>query len=287
MSNPVYVYDFTVSQAANPDLSVANLKSFLEAISKRWGYQKEKGSLNDYVHYQGRFSLNEKKRKNTVLKLFKESNIVIHENALRVTSENGRLAANFYNYVTKEDTRIEGPWTDRDKAKYIPKQYRGKLETLRPWQEHLITTIEDFDDRKINWIYDDKGNNGKSTIAHLCRLHYNGVVLPIVNDSEKLIQSCCNILTSKKIRNRVPIFIDLPRAMDQEKLGGFITAIEFIMSGYVYDVRNTFKDWDFDTPCIWVFSNTKPNYNSLTNDRWNIWKITEKHEFLKLDECML
>lgn len=289
--NAIWVYDFTISCEANAELDHISLKSFLNKIAKNWGFQKEQ-SESGYIHFQGRLRLKTKKRANTLFNAFKSANITIATSAISPTSATSAKADNFYNYVTKEDTRIDGPWTDQDEANYIPIQYRGKLETLWPWQKEVLNTINIHDDRKINWIYDNKGHNGKSTIANLARLHYKGVILPIVNDSEKLIQSLCNILSSKTIRKRVPIFIDLPRAMDQEKLGGFITAIEFIMSGYVYDVRNKFNDWDFDTPAIWVFSNTYPDINMMTKDRWNIYGISSGHELTKLicgipDDCVI
>lgn len=289
--NACWVFDFTISRDANPDLSWCSLKSFLQKISKLWGFQSEEGITTGYRHFQGRLKLINKKRKLTLYNTFKDANITIALDAISITSQTNAKIENFYNYITKEDTRVEGPWTDKDEASYIPIQYRGKMETLRPWQQSVVDSIKSHNDRKINWIFDNKGNNGKSTCAHLCRLHLKGVVLPIVNDSEKLIQSCCNILKTKRVRNRVPIFIDLPRAMDQEKLGGFITAIEYIMSGHVYDVRNRYDEWDFDTPSIWIFSNTHPDTGTLTADRWSVWGISTDQQLIELkcgmDECYL
>lgn len=267
------VWDFTLS-VEKSQLSPIELKEILKSFCKKWGFQKEKGNDTEYIHYQGRISLNTQSLESTVIRQYtdKVGLPYIHYGLTNKLCTNGEA---FYNYVTKDATRIEGPWTDRDKEIYIPKQYRGLEKTLLPFQQQVWDKIEIFDTRKVNIIYDLEGNKGKSTLAHLSRLHKNGVCLPIVNDGEKLIQSCCNILMSKKIRKSIPIFIDLPRAMDKTRLYGIYTAIEQIKSGYIYDVRNHYKDWDFDSPSIWVTTNRLPDTNYLTTNRWNLYIIIE------------
>lgn len=283
-----YVYDFTLS-ADNFDGTHVHLINFLKQFSKKWGFQREVGLNTGYDHFQGRLSLNEKLRINQVIDLFHDNNIMAN---IGNTSTTSAKASMFYNYVTKEDTRIEGPWTDKNTvAKYIPRQYRGKESTLLPWQNQVWNMFNEFlnngfSDRKINVIYDKSGNNGKSTLAHLFRLHLNGVVLPPVNDGEKLCQSCCDILMGKEIRNSVPVFIDLPRAMDKSRLYGIYSAIETILSGYVYDVRHKYKDWDYDTPFLWVCTNIEPDDSMLSKDRWNVWYINKEKVLVPYSDCI-
>lgn len=272
-----YVYDFTLS-ADKFDGNHLILKDFLKSFCKKWGFQREI-SKGDYDHYQGRISLLEKLRITQVIQIFHDKKIMAN---ISNTSSASAKASMFYNYVTKEDTRIEGPWTDKNSIiKYIPRQFRNKENTLLPWQQTVSDMFEYFKgdgfcDRKINVIYDKQGNNGKSTLAHLMRLHLNGVVLPSVNDGEKLCQSCCDIMMGKEIRTSVPVFIDLPRAMDKSRLYGIYSAVETILSGYVYDVRHKYRDWDFDTPFVWVCTNMEPDDSMLSKDRWNVWVIKNK-----------
>jgi hypothetical protein len=285
-TNSGYVYDFTLSA----DKYVGNhfqLITFLKTFCKKWGFQREI-SKTSYDHFQGRISLNEKKRINEVNNIFHDKKIMAH---ISKTSTASAKASMFYNYVTKEDTRIEGPWTDKQREKYIPRQYRGKENTLLTWQKQVSDMYEHhkgdgFSDRKINVIYDKAGNNGKSTLAHLMRLHLDGVVLPPVNDGEKLCQSCCDIMMGKEIRNSVPIFIDLPRAMDKSRLYGIYSAIEVILSGYVYDVRHKYKDWDFDTPFLWVCTNIEPDDSMLSKDRWMVWTINKEKTLIPYNDCI-
>lgn len=287
MTGEKYVYDFTLKKTA--PMTEKCVMDFLKIHCKKYGFQHEKGDIGGYEHYQGRVSFVTKSSIMKVIKLFKAKFGDGFGRISPTTTTNSKGDA-FYSYVTKDSTRVAGPWTDADSPKnqYIPTQYRGKLNTLLPWQTKVIDDIYQHNDRKINYIYDPDGGNGKSTIAHLCRLHYNGIILPLVNDSEKLIQSCCNIYTAKNLRKRVNVFIDLPRAIDQEKIGGFMVAIETIMSGHVYDVRNKYKDWDFDTPSIWVFSNTIPNLGYLTQNRWKLYTINNKElKLLDTSKCLL
>lgn len=274
-----FVWDFTMSKE-HCNLTPTEVKETLISFCKKWGFQVEQGDNTGYIHYQGRVSLKTQSIQSTVVNLYTNK---IGFTGIRwsLTSKENSKGENFYKYITKENTRIEGPWTDRDIETYIPKQYRGLIDNLMPWQQEVTEKIKTFDTRKVNIIYDIEGSKGKSTLAHLCRIHNGGICLPICNDGEKLIQSCCNIMMAKKIRKSVPIFIDLPRAMDKTRLYGIYTAIEQIKSGYVYDVRNHYKDWDFDSPSIWVTTNRLPDSNYLTTNRWNLYIILNQELIAK------
>lgn len=274
MPGGMNVWDFTMSKE-HCGLTVTEVKDILKSFCKKWGFQVEEGITNGYIHYQGRVSLNTQSVISTVINLYTDK-IGLTGIRWSLTSKENTKGENFYKYVTKDETRIEGPWTDRDVETYIPKQYRGLIDNLMPWQQEVMGLLKIFDTRKVNIIFDMEGSKGKSTLAHLCRLHEEGLCMPICNDGEKLIQSCCNMMTAKRIRKSVPIFIDLPRAMDKTRLYGIYTAIEQIKSGYVYDVRNHYKDWDFDSPSIWVTTNRLPDTNYLTLNRWNLYIIKDQ-----------
>jgi hypothetical protein len=276
--NGKYCWDLTFSFEKNQK---ENIKEFCTRFAKKWGFQLEEGDKTKYLHFQSRISLEKKKRKGELASMLKEAGLVIHGDAIKVTSTKCSKDA-FWEYTTKEFTRIEGPWTSLDCAKYIPRQFRDLDDKLYPWQQEVKDISNIFDTRKINIIIDYDGNNGKSTIAHHLRLTMNGICLPICNDGEKIIQSCCNILTSKNVRNTIPIFIDLPRAMDKTRLYGIYTAIEQVKSGWVYDVRNQWKEWDYDSPVIWVTTNRAPEENWLTKDRWNLYAITPEKKLKKI-----
>jgi len=270
MTQPVAVWDWTLPAG---DRVPTELISCLKQLFKKWSFQKEQGDTG-YVHYQGRGSLYKKRRLSELKKLF--DHLSLRDIHLTPSSTNSTMGEAMY--TLKLDTRIDGPWTDKDEqaAVYVPRQYRGLEQSLYYWQQDVWDSADQFDPRTINLVYDQSGNNGKSVIAALMDLHKRGIDLPPMNDAEKLIQSVADIFISREIRDPKVVFVDLPRAMDKRKLGGLYTAIEQIKKGKVYDTRYQYKEWWFDSPQIWVFSNIAPDLSLLSRDRWKCWTIVDR-----------
>lgn len=78
--------------------------------------------------------------------------------------------------------------------------------------------------------------------------------------------------------------IDIPRGFNQQMLHGMFTAIETIKDGYAYDDRYRFKDVWFDSPCVWVFMNEKPEGVKMTADRWKYWEFDGNYLQLTNDQ---
>lgn len=273
-TNAVCVYDFTLNENA---ITFDDLKTILKTNCKKWCFQVEEGATG-YIHYQGRFSLKVKKRLSTCKKLF--------PNEIHLSPTSAENSGNDF-YVTKEETRIDGPWSNMDKEIYIPRQYRGLDKTLRPFQKTIWDSADQFDSRSINCIIDSSGNIGKSVICSLCELHGRGIDIPPVNDSEKIVQSVCNILIGRECRDPKIIFLDIPRSVKQETLYGMFTAIEQIKKGKVYDFRYRYQEWWFDSPQIWVFMNIQPQIGYLSRDRWNFWEVNDNYELSEFQGAML
>ena len=241
-------------------------------IAKRYTFQLERGETTGYLHYQGRFSLIKKHRKDELMKMFDKMPC---PNYLEPTVDSVAKKGDMF-YVSKTETRVDGPWDERITEKYIPRQYRDMLTRLYPYQQLIFDTANVFDTRIINMIYCETGNQGKSTIASVCELYGRGIDLPPVNDAEKLIQSCCDVCESKGIRDPSPIFVDLPRAMNKDRLNGIYTAIEQIKKGKLFDLRYRYKEYWIDSPQIWVFSNIEPDLTMLSADRYRDWETDRK-----------
>lgn len=261
MTNAICVYDFTLGKDF---VELENLKKWLNANCKKWSFQLEKGE-SGYEHYQGRFSLKTKLRLSTLKK-----RIEVPQIHLSPTSEDN--CDNMF-YVTKTETRISGPWSDKDIEIYIPRQYRGLVDNLHPFQKTIWDSYDIFDTRNINIIIDTIGNIGKSVIASLLELYGRGHDLPCVNDGKELIQSACDWMMDNQIRVPGVFTMDLPRAMKQKQLRGIYTALEQIKKGKVVDMRYHYRQWWFDSPQIWVFTNCQPKLKYLSMDRWRIWSV--------------
>lgn len=237
-------------------------------MGKTWIFQKEKGEKTEREHFQGMISLKTKRTKGECLRVMgtlPEHFAPLSNNCIKSGSEGF--------YQTKPDTRIDGPWSDKDFERYIPRQYRGLEKCLRPWQEVVWHSSEWIENRIINVIIDPEGNNGKSTIAALMELHGRGIDLPPTNDKKELIQSLADILMEKELRTPKTLFIDIPRADKQDKLFGLYAAIEQIKKGKVIDTRYKYREWWFDSPVVWVFCNEEPQKGYVSSDRWVNWRI--------------
>jgi len=278
VSNAMCVYDI-IAYCDLVDFKV--FKTYLNNYYKSWCFQKEKGEETGRLHYQARGSLKVKKRHNELIDHKNGLKDNLHTICILLTSNENK--DNFF-YVMKEDTRVEGPWTDKDipdEPDYIPRQYRGLMDTLKPFQKTIMELAAVFCVRTIHLIYCPEGNKGKSTIAHLMRLHKKALVLPPLNDADRLLYTACNMAMAKNIRTSVPIFVDLPRAMNQERLYGMFAAIEVIKQGFLQDTRNHSKTWDMDCPSVFVFTNTMPEIHQLMSiDRWRIWTINQSDELV-------
>jgi hypothetical protein len=275
MANPCYKYCWRTH-----DVDLEKWTKWCRLWGKQWCFQKERGEETHREHFQGVISLKVKKRKGEILKDMQAKGLA--PEYLEVMS----TAAVEYEdlYVTKEETRIGGPWNDRTDAEeniYWPRQYRNK--ELWPWQQQIVDSCDDFNDRHCNVLYDPRGASGKSTVAAICHLRRKGIRLPSYNDAKELSAALCDVLMAREIRIPGAIFFNLERSMDQKHLAGMYTAIECIKDGCVADSRYKYREWWFDSPTVWVFCNTLPMINALSHDRWKVWYIGGEDKLQEFD----
>lgn len=243
----------------------------LKGVAKKYVFQLEQGDTG-YRHYQGRLSLIKKRRKaekHLLLKLFKDKPPNYIE---PTTTEEYCSGSNFY--VMKEDTRQEGPWADTDPPPPImTKQLERFVECkLYKYQEQLIAMATQFDERKIDLLYDRYGNIGKSMLSEY--MEYQGISeeIPPFRMMDDIFQWVC----SRPIKSSY--IIDMPRGMKKDKLADLYSGIEVIKNGVAYDKRYTAKKIRFNRPRIFVFTNTLPCFELMSKDRWNVWVINENKE---------
>lgn len=264
---PCAVYDFRYSK---DEKTPTDIISLLKGIAKKYVFQLEKGD-SGYLHYQGRLSLIKKRRKNEALKLFVTPPLFFEPTC------NPEYCKGTAFYQMKTDTRVEGPFQDTDEVIYIPRQIR-EISCLRPFQQRIVDMAGVWDTRTINLVFCPEGNKGKSILVGYCRAYKIARALPPVNDSRDLMRMVCDLPTS-----RCYLF-DMPRAQNKDRLYQFYSAVETIKDGYAWDDRYSFKEKIFDSPNIYIFTNTLPNLNMLSLDRWKIWSIDENYELVNFQQ---
>lgn len=229
---------------------------------KKWAFQLERGD-DGYEHWQGRFSLNDKTRDPRRLGFPREFHFSVTANE----NKDSQM------YVFKSETRILGPWCDRDKGGYIPRQVM-MIKELYPWQQQVIDSKKWFETRWLNIIVDTAGKNGKSTIKTWVGCKGIGRVLPYCTKYLEVMRMVMDIPKAELY------IIDLPRALPKHQMREFYAGIESVKDGYAFDDRYKFKDEHFDCPTIWVFTNSVPDVSCMTEDRWKYWTIDSKTKTL-------
>jgi hypothetical protein len=252
--NGIFRWDFTLGLDICENLGRIEVKKLLREFCKDGTFQLEQGE-SGYIHYQGRVSLKKKMRLPPI-------------DTLKGIHWSPTSLANFDNddYCSKNYSRIDGPWKVEEEEPYIPRQIR-EIHNLHSWQQSVIDTLSVWDTRTINCLINTSGNIGKSTLVGWVRAHQLGRALPPVNDYKDLMRMVCDMPISQAY------MIDMPRAIKKDKLNGFYSAIESLKDGYAFDDRYKFVEKIFDSPCIWVFTNTYPDTDLLSEDRWKFWHV--------------
>lgn len=263
MTSCCYCYDFRYS---GESLSFKDVISFMKGIAKKFVFQKEKGDKTGYIHYQGRLSLFKKRRKMEALKLFKNK-----PNYFEPTTNKEFIKGEAF-YMTKEETRIDGPWTDRDKPKFVPDHIKDRTPYV--WQQMVLDSADVYNERQINCIIDPPGGHGKSILAAFVR-QAGGITLPPIGDCKDLISAMADILITRQERNPKLITVDIPRSINNKRLYSLFTAVETIKDGYIQDFRYKFRDWEFNRPNIWILTNDEISTKYLSKDRFVIWRFSD------------
>lgn len=170
-------------------------------------------------------------------------------------------------YCQKTETRVGETIS---KGFKVPK--KQKINVFRPWQQSIHNIlVEEPDDRTIYWIYDWKGNQGKTVF---CQHIYRTLprVLYIDGKAADMKYGIASYIEDMKEDPRI-IFIDITRSLE-----GYVsyTGIEAIKNGIFYSTKYKSKMVDIDNPHVFVFANFLPDFNALSSDRWEIIDISER-----------
>jgi hypothetical protein len=140
------------------------------------------------------------------------------------------------------------------------------IKNLYKWQQDIenLYLNEDPDGRSIYWYYDKIGNKGKSSFCKYMSYHYK--VLTIQGGK---MADIINIIFNREHIGKM-VLIDIPR-----KHGGKISesAVECILNGQITNTKYETGDRMFNPPHVVIFSNSKPDVENMSKDRWKIIKL--------------
>lgn len=141
---------------------------------------------------------------------------------------------------------------------------RYEATEWKPWQEGILEMIEEIPDtRTITWIYDEKGNIGKSHLTTYLAAQ-DKAYCPDVTKIADILYGY----------NYQPIVIfDIPRSK-QEHMEHLYTAMEQFKNGRFFAGKYESKTMVFEPPHVIVFANfpsqrfTEKGARTLSEDRW-------------------
>lgn len=168
-------------------------------------------------------------------------------------------------YCTKPETRIGGPWSKNIDLNHTVKS----MPDPKGWQLECLKLIAgDPDPRKIYWLWEKKGNVGKSVLSTWLTDNRNAAV---VSGSCKDISY---ILSEMESFPKI-IVIDIPRSNDKQRIS--YQLIETLKSGRICSTKYKGRITRFNVPHILVFANEEPETSALSQDRWEIYWINNKN----------
>jgi hypothetical protein len=162
--------------------------------------------------------------------------------------------------------------------KYIPQQYQFDPKDFYPWQKDVMESCNGICPlaEHINYVHSPNGNIGKSLIACWLDLNGHGIVLPPYS-ARLILKYVNNYLVSRNERHPKAFLLDLPCATSRRALPGIISAMETLKKGVCYDYKG--REWYYDPPAIWVFSNELPRADQLYQRKWRVWQVNGDREF--------
>lgn len=229
---------------------ISPLKQWMRAHTIRCVLQLEKGTKTDYQHMQLAITMKNKKR----LTWFK------HHLAPHVHCEVMRNEEASFDYCSKEDTRIWGPWVYPEPPSVGIDDPMKDL-TMRPWQQDIIDIIEGpVHSRHIYWYWEPVGCVGKTVFCkHL-----------IVRYDAQFFQGGSKKDIAYAYKGGQIVLFNFSRDVE-DKVS--YESIESVKDGLIFSGKYESGVKMFAQPHIVCFANWLPQVERMSLDRWIIRQI--------------
>ena len=169
----------------------------------------------------------------------------------------GSKADNIY-YCSKELVMFE-----------YPKPYRCEIKCLYEWQSDIVELLKQKpNDRTINWYWESKGCAGKTTFQKFVFGHFEGVVVLSGKGSDMKN----GVLEYYKATQSLPkiVLVNIPRS--NRKFVSW-SGLEEIKDMFFYSPKYEGGMICGESPHVICFANSPPDYDILSEDRWNVVEI--------------
>lgn len=255
------------------------VKEAIESTCDRWIYQLEATDTEDgpqtNIHFQIYCHIKDKTRPATLGSRWCEAYGL---DGVNVTAASTAGKEQLRLYCMKDDTRIDGPWTDGRSVPYMMKDLQQISAKRFPSQEQILQMVkQEPDDRSVIAIVNPKGNAGKSKLVKYCRMKKMVWTVPFGTATQ---------LKTAVIAHGAEraYFVDVPRTLGREdSLADMYSTIEELKNGNVSSGMYG-KDGELlmEPPHVIVFSNQIPDTYLISADRWKFYYLHDRDHKLML-----
>jgi hypothetical protein len=135
-----------------------------------------------------------------------------------------------------------------------------KMQGLTKLQLEMLQRLENQSERQVTWIYDEKGNNGKTWLSKYL----------IANHKAAYYTNCKSADIAHAYNNEQTIIFDFSRSLEGRVN---YTILEQLKNGILFSSKYSSKHKIFDTPKMIIMANFYPDTKELSEDRWDIMTI--------------
>lgn len=226
---------------------IEQLEQLFEHECKWYIFQEEIGE-NGTPHLQGTLCLTRRQRLTELVKI----NPKIHWEPTKSVQASKV-------YCSKKESA-----SGRVFAKGIEIPEKLELEEPYGWQLQVLDIIKSKPDKRtVHWFWERDGGVGKTS---LCKyLEHKHKAMMVTGKSSDMFH-----LISKYPNRRKIILVNVPRSTQD-----FINygAIEAIKDGFICSGKYEGCILNFNSPHVIVFANEPPDYDKMSEDRWNVVRI--------------
>lgn len=167
-------------------------------------------------------------------------------------------------YVSKQDTRVDGPWETMPREKMDFEIYYNKREWEYEIEKHLASG-------KVLLIVDPDGGMGKTTRAKILEMKEEAVYIPALGYKD-IIRYAYNWASKHYIVN-----IERCANIDRQDLWA---GIELVSDGIAYDDRYESKKAIREKPIVEIHSNRLPKRRMMSDYKYHEIVYTGRGKFI-------
>lgn len=225
-------------------------------------FQEEIGEASLIIHLQGYVHFKKKKLLTGVKKLLGDK---VHWEVCNNIDACIR-------YCNKADTHTGKRWSVG-----FPKEIKI-ISELRPFQISLLEIcLETPDDRSIIWVYDDKGNMGKTQFLKYMCVKYNAI-FTYGGKKADIINLVFNNKDYLLNNDKAIMLYSIPRDVDNKHIS--YESMEQVKDGCISNTKFECGCFVCNSPHLIVLANCPPNMCKLTADRWKVFSINDNYELI-------